>query len=150
MTWSTMVWEISAWQKKPKQSQLLCFINRWELNFRQTIWDKTLVLLGTSWGTHLGTLWEFQNPLKTWWQHYGHIGNKGKKQKIPLPLHTQKEKNWTTHECMLSLPIGWMNFLYPKLFVTIFLPKLMASAKILGHSSIIFLKDQNSPIPTSK
>jgi hypothetical protein len=65
-------------------------------------------------------------------------------------LHTQKEKNWTTHECMLSLPIGWMNFLYPKLFVTIFLPKLMASAKILGHSSIIFLKDQNSPIPTSK
>jgi len=26
-----------------------------ELNFVQTIWNKTQVLLGTSWGTYLGT-----------------------------------------------------------------------------------------------
>jgi len=26
-----------------------------ELNFGQTIWDKTQVLLGTTWGTYLGT-----------------------------------------------------------------------------------------------
>jgi hypothetical protein len=30
----------------------------WELNFGQTIWDKTQELLGTSWGMHLGTFWE--------------------------------------------------------------------------------------------
>jgi hypothetical protein len=44
------------------------------------------------------------------------MGNKGKKQKIPLPLPPQKEKNWTIHECMMSLPIGYMKFLFPKLF----------------------------------
>jgi hypothetical protein len=30
----------------------------WELNFGQTIWDKIEVLLGTSYGTYLGTWWE--------------------------------------------------------------------------------------------
>jgi hypothetical protein len=40
----------------------------WELNFGQTIWDhKTQVLLGTSSGMHLGTLWELNgNMLRTW------------------------------------------------------------------------------------
>jgi hypothetical protein len=32
----------------------------------------------------------------------------------------QKEKTRAHHECMLSLPIGCMKFLFPKLFVTIF------------------------------
>jgi len=31
----------------------------------QDIWDKTQVLLGTSWGMHLRTLWELKNPLGT-------------------------------------------------------------------------------------
>jgi hypothetical protein len=31
----------------------------------QTIWDKTQVLLATSWGMHLKTLWELENPLGT-------------------------------------------------------------------------------------
>jgi hypothetical protein len=31
-----------------------------------------------------------------------------------------KEKNWTVHKCMLSLPIGCMKILFPKLLVTIF------------------------------
>jgi hypothetical protein len=48
------------------------------------------------------------------------MGNRGKKQKTPLPLPPQKEKNWTIHECMLSLPIGYMKFLFPRLFITIF------------------------------
>jgi len=39
---------------------------------------------------------------------------------IPLPLAPQKEKKWTIHECMLTLSIGCMKFLFPKLFVTIF------------------------------
>jgi hypothetical protein len=32
----------------------------------------------------------------------------------------QKGKNWTIHECKLSLLIGCMKFLFPKLLVTIF------------------------------
>jgi hypothetical protein len=46
-----------------------------------------------------GTLWE---PDETHW-------GQGKEQ-----------KNWTYHECMLSLLIGCMQLLFPKLFVTIF------------------------------
>jgi hypothetical protein len=38
-----------------------------ELRFGQTMWDKTQVLLETSWGTHLGT-----------WEHMGTSGNKQK------------------------------------------------------------------------
>ncbi len=74
-----------------------------ELNFGQTIWDKTQVLLGASWGTHLGTIWDQGKPPP------------------PRPQHpSQKEKSWTLHEFMLSLPIGCMKFLFPNLFVTIF------------------------------
>jgi hypothetical protein len=36
------------------------------------------------------------------------------------PTSPQKEKTKAHHECMLSLPIGCMKFLFPKLFVTIF------------------------------
>jgi hypothetical protein len=43
----------------------------WELNFRQTILDKTKVLLRTSWGTYLG------------------IREKNKK---PLPHHSKRKK----------------------------------------------------------
>jgi len=41
-----------------------------------------------------------------------YIGNKGTKLKISL-FPPSKEKNWTVHECMLSLPIGCMKFLFP-------------------------------------
>jgi len=50
-----------------------------ELNCGKTIWDKTKVLLGTSWGTHLGTFWELD-------------GNKGKTQKC---LYLAPSKNKT-------------------------------------------------------
>jgi hypothetical protein len=43
-----------------------------------------------------------------------------KKNKKSLSPSPQKEKIWTVHECMLSLPHGCMKFLFPKLFVTIF------------------------------
>jgi hypothetical protein len=54
-----------------------------ELNFGQTIWDKTQVLLGTSSGTHLGTLREpFGNMLGTHWEQ----GEKNKKKSlVPSP-----------------------------------------------------------------
>jgi hypothetical protein len=55
---------------------------------------------------HLGTHWELENLMGASGEH---IGTKGKKQKSP---HTpQKGKNWTIHECMLSLPIVYLKFL---------------------------------------
>jgi hypothetical protein len=36
------------------------------------------------------------------------------------PLAPSKRKNWTVHECMLSLSVGCMKFLFTKLFITIF------------------------------
>jgi hypothetical protein len=38
----------------------------------------------------------------------------------PAPTQNLKEKKSRHFECMLSLPIGCMKFLFPKLFVTIF------------------------------
>jgi len=47
-----------------------------------------------------------------------HLGNKGKKPKFPSrPRYPQKKKKRAHPYCMLSLPIGCMNFLF---FVTIF------------------------------
>jgi hypothetical protein len=69
---------------------------------------QTEVLLGTSWGT----IWElgapFENLMGTW-----------KRIKNSSPT-SPKGKKWTPHEGMLSLIIGCMKLLFPKLFVTIF------------------------------
>jgi hypothetical protein len=57
------------------------------------------VLLGTFGGIILGILEAHGN-------HKEHDGNKGKKKKKKIfvaPLLSQKEKNWTLHESMLSL-----------------------------------------------
>jgi hypothetical protein len=78
------------------------------VNFAQTIWDKSEVLLGRSRGNNLGT----------WGTLWEHIGNKEKNKKsrlLPPP-----KKKLDTHECMLSLLIGHMKLLFPKLVVTIF------------------------------
>ncbi len=56
----------------------------WELNFGQTVWDKTQVLLGTSWGIHLRTFWELD-------------GNKGKNKNPPPP-----SPPWTHHQFRFS------------------------------------------------
>jgi hypothetical protein len=78
-------------------------------NFGQTIWAKSEVLLGTSWGT----VEELENHLRT------------REIYIYIPLRPyQKEKNWTVHECTLSLP---MKFLFPKLFVTTLAKKELPS-----------------------
>jgi hypothetical protein len=76
------------------------------------------------WGTHWEpreTYWEpGGNPLETWKEH---VGNKGKMKKKPSfpPTQNLKEKIKSRHfECMLSLPIGCMKFLFSKLFLTIF------------------------------
>jgi len=67
----------------------------------------------------MGT-WEYiGNPMGT---HWGLEGNKGKMKKFlpPPPLQNLKEKNSRHFEGMLSLPIGGMKFLFPKLCITIF------------------------------
>jgi hypothetical protein len=64
-----------------------------ELNFEQTILNKTKALLGTSRGTHLETLWElrhFGNMMGTHWEQ--EKKNKKSLSTIPPPL-PQKEKN---------------------------------------------------------
>jgi hypothetical protein len=48
------------------------------------------------------------------------LGTKEKQKKSsPSPQNLKDEKS-RHFECMLSLPIGWMKFLFPTLFVTIF------------------------------
>jgi len=64
--------------------------------------------------------------METSWELKGNmLGTKGKINKsFPHPLTTPtqnlKEKKTRHFECMLSLPIGCIKFLFPKLFVTIF------------------------------
>jgi hypothetical protein len=71
------------------------------------------VLLGTPFGELIGNIGDLK-------------GTKDKRKKIPLPppstppTQNLKEKKSRHFECLLSLPIGCMKFLIPKLFVTIF------------------------------
>jgi hypothetical protein len=48
-----------------------------------------------------------------------HLERGQKHTKIPHPA-PQRKKNWTPHDCMLSLIIGCVKVLFPKLFVPIF------------------------------
>jgi len=74
--------------------------------------------IGKSLGAHIG------NMMGTWREH---IGNKGKmKKSLPSPApHSPPQKNLkekikSRHfKHMLSLPIGCMKFLLPKLFIII-------------------------------
>jgi hypothetical protein len=89
-----------------------------QLNFGQTLWE------------HLGErIWELDGNLTR---------TREKHKKIPCsllpPAPPPKGKNRVHHECMLSLPTGCTEFLFPKRFVTIFWPGLVEGAKIWGHS----------------
>jgi hypothetical protein len=44
--------------------------------------------------------------------HREHDGNKGKKVKNSSPPPSQKEKNWTAHESILSLSLAAWNFYF--------------------------------------
>jgi hypothetical protein len=53
--------------------------------------------------------------------HWEHVGNKEKRKKIlPPPTQNLKENKLRHIPNMLSLPIGYMKFLFSKLFVPIF------------------------------
>jgi hypothetical protein len=79
--------EAPLWTPSQKiETNVLSYISpfwfiTWELNFGQT-----QVLLGTSWGMHLGIPWELDgNMLGTHWEPGG-------LKKVPLPAPPQKEK----------------------------------------------------------
>jgi hypothetical protein len=78
--------------------------------------------LGT-WGTSRK---HDENMLGTHWEQ-------GRKTKKNSPHPTHKRKNKVHHECMWSLPIGYMKFLFPKLICHHFWPVLMVGALIWGH-----------------
>jgi hypothetical protein len=58
--------------------------------------------------------------LGTWGTSREHIENKEEKQKKTPSTPPPKGRNRAHHEYILSLPVGYMKFLFPKLFVTIF------------------------------
>jgi len=71
-------------------------------------------------GNTLKTWEHFENMLGTHWEQ----GRKTKKNSPhPTPPHPEKEKTGPIVSVWLSLPIGCMQFLFPKLFVTIFLAR---------------------------
>jgi len=59
------------------------------------------------------------NDLETPKEHFEKKEKKPKKIHYP-PLPPLPDKKWTPHECMLSLLIGCMKLLFPKLSITIF------------------------------
>jgi hypothetical protein len=74
-----------------------------EDNFGQSMWDKSVVLLGTSWGNTLGTWWE-QQEIKKFNTH-------------PSPPLPPKRKNPGLLGCMLHCLIGWSELPFLHLFV---------------------------------
>ncbi len=108
--------EAPLWTPVTKQLQMcspmthLCSLYTWELNFGQTICDKSEVLLQKYWGI----TWEpHGNMTGTHWEQGGKNNNVPSS---PPP----KEGYWISRECMLNLPLGCMKLLFPKMFVTIF------------------------------
>ncbi len=75
-------------------------LKRKQDNFRQIISDKSVVLLGTSWGTHCKFEEPFENLMGTHWKH------EKKKHKIP-PL--PKTKNPEPLECMHVASPRWLS-----------------------------------------
>jgi hypothetical protein len=60
----------------------------------------------------MGTHWELEGNT---------LEQRKKRKKTSLPPNLKLKRKKSRHlECMLSLPIGCMKFLFPKLFITIF------------------------------
>ncbi len=86
-------------------------------------WRRTTV--AEPYGIKVKCYWE--HPWGTQWELDGNMLGTKEYEKNPPPHPPPPNPNpklkgkKTRHfECMLSLPIGYMNFLFPKLFVTIF------------------------------
>ncbi len=96
-----------------------------EKNFGQTIWDKCEVLLGTSWGNNLGSLWE---------PHVTTLGTRNPNLLPPPNSFSIKKRkldpSWVHDEASY-----WLHetFIISKTVCHHFWPGLMAGAQTLGH-----------------
>jgi hypothetical protein len=97
----------------------------WRVELGQTIWDKTEVLLGTS--------WKLEEP------HGNTLGTKGGKKKSSHPTllspPPQKKKNMSA--CWAFTLAAWRNF-YFQTVCHHFWPGLMAGARTVGHIVLRF------------
>jgi hypothetical protein len=96
------------------------------LNFGHNIWDKFQVILGTSWGTFCEFDGNHMTPRKFF-----------RKSLPSFPPQPEKEKNWMFHECMVNFLTGYMQLVFPKLFITIFWLKVMVGAHIIGQFNVL-------------
>jgi hypothetical protein len=86
------------------------------INMRVELWANYMgIEVRCYWERTKEQLGNLRRSMRTPWEDIGNEG--GKKSCSPS---SPKEKNWTPHECMLSLLVGCMKLLFPKLFVTIF------------------------------
>jgi hypothetical protein len=92
----------------------------WELNLGETIWDKTKCY----WEYFEDHISEHFGNLKTLWELDGTHWEPEEKTKNPWfppppqPLKRKKlDHSWVP---ILIIPIGYLKFLFPKLFITIF------------------------------
>jgi hypothetical protein len=89
---------------------------------------------------HFGEcIWEHFGKLKIFWEHIQNKKKKKTKKNSAHPTPLPKGKNRAQHECMLSLPIGWMQFLFPKTVGHHFGPGLIPGQK-LGNVLKLSLK----------
>jgi hypothetical protein len=90
----------------------LCNLYTWKFNFEQSIQDKIVVLLGTSWGTH----WEFdETPTDgtlvgttkqlCWLNNVKHVSTKGSFLKYFWHL---RFFSWHTIKTLTSFKLFWM------------------------------------------
>jgi hypothetical protein len=94
---------------------------RWHKARRAAAPSKARCYWEHPWGTHWEHMEYIENLIGTHLELEGNmLGTKGKWKNPPPLTQNFKEKKWRHFECMLSLPIGCMKFLYPKLFITIF------------------------------
>ncbi len=85
--------------------------------------DRSEMILGTAQGTTWGSPWELHGNI---------LEQGGKKSCSPS---SPKEKNWTPHECMLSLLVGCMKTVCHHFWIG-----LVAGAQIVGHSTTMVHK----------
>jgi hypothetical protein len=82
----------------------------WELNFGQTIWDKSEVLLGRSWRR----IWEpCENMMRTHWEQ-------GKWIPPPWAAPPRRTKTGPLMSAYWAFSLVAWNFYFPKLFVATF------------------------------
>jgi hypothetical protein len=87
---------VAKWNQVYNRRFHLFSIYTGELNFGQTIWDKTQVLLGTYWGMHLGTHWEQRNKTNN---------------PCPPPTH-KKQKTGSFMRACWAFPLAAWNFYF--------------------------------------